>query len=111
LSQAVLGILEEKAMDNFQSLSANRLLFDLAARLGSLEGYLYAEAKVEKSYLPNWLQNVEREFDCLPAQLQNEIRPDYLEVLKKVQALLRKLYGDSDANTQKITAIISSPTK
>ena len=30
-------------MDEFQSLSANRLLFDLASRLGSLEGYLYAE--------------------------------------------------------------------
>ena len=32
-------------MDEFQSLSANRLLFDLASRLGSLEGYLYAEDK------------------------------------------------------------------
>jgi hypothetical protein len=39
-------------MDNFQALSANRLLFDLASRLGSLEGYLYAEEKVDKSYLP-----------------------------------------------------------
>src|SRR5947199_10371634 len=97
-------------MDKFQSLSANRLLFDLAARVASLEGYLYAEAKFEKSYLPNWLQNVEREFDCLPAQLQNEIRPDYLEVVKKVQALLRKLYGDSNANTKTLTSMISSAT-
>jgi hypothetical protein len=38
-------------MDNFQALPANRLLFDFAARLGSLEGYLYAEEKIDKSYL------------------------------------------------------------
>jgi hypothetical protein len=30
------------SMDKFQSLSANRLLFDFASRLGSLEEYLYA---------------------------------------------------------------------
>ncbi len=32
-------------MDRFQSLTPNRLLFDLAARLGSLEGYLYGGGK------------------------------------------------------------------
>ena len=36
-------------MNELQSLSANRLLFDLASLLGSLEGYLYAEDKVDKS--------------------------------------------------------------
>jgi hypothetical protein len=97
-------------MDKFHALSAERLLFDLAARLGSLEGYLYAAGKVDKSYLPNWLQNVECEFNCLSARVQNEIRPDFLELLKKVQALLRGLYGDLDANTQNIAVIISRVT-
>jgi hypothetical protein len=97
-------------MDRFQSLSANRLLFDMAARLGSLEGYLYAEEKVDKSYLPNWLQNIEHEFSCLTPEVRDEIRQDYLEVLKKIQALLRNLYGEQDSNTQKITMIISSVT-
>ena len=46
-------------MGEFQSLSGDRLLFDLASRLGSLEGYLYAEDKVDKSYLPNWIDNLE----------------------------------------------------
>lgn len=95
-------------MDKFQSLSPNRLLFDLASRLGSLEGYLYAEEKVDPSYLPNWLQNIEREFDHLAPQTQNEIQRDYIELLGKVQALLRRLYGDQDANTAKITAMIAA---
>ena len=98
-------------MDKFQSLSANRLLFDLASRLGSLEGYLYAEDKVDKSYLPNWLGNIEREFDCLSADTRNEIGADYGELLRKVHALLRRLYGDQDGNTAKAAAMITDLSK
>src|SRR5262245_62708958 len=81
-------------MNELQSLSANRLLFDLASRLGSLEGYLYAEDKVDKSYLPNWIDNIDREFRNLSAEVRNEIQPDYLALLKKVGDLLHKAYGD-----------------
>ena len=65
-------------MERFQSLSANRLLFDLAARMGSLEGYLYAEEKVDPQYFPNWLQHIDDEFKLLAAAVGNEVRPDYL---------------------------------
>lgn len=90
-----------------ESVSANRLLFDLASRLGSLEGYLYCEEKVEKKYLPNWLQNVDRKFASLAVDVQKEIHQDYLQLLQKVHALLRRLYGDRDENTTKIAAMIS----
>jgi hypothetical protein len=95
-------------MDRFQSLSGNCLLFDFAARLGSLEGYLYAEEKVDKSYLPNWIQNIDREFKSLSADVRNEIQSDYLVLLKKVRNLLYKAYGDQDANTAKVDAMLSS---
>jgi hypothetical protein len=95
-------------MDKFQSLSANCLLFDLASRLGSLEGYLYAEEKVETDYLPNWLQNIDREFKSLSSEVRNEIQSDYVTLLKKVRDLLHKAYGDQDANTLKIAAMLSS---
>jgi regulator of sirC expression with transglutaminase-like and TPR domain len=91
-----------------ESLSANRLLFDLASRLGSLEGYLYCEEKVEKKYLPNWLQNVDRQFASLAFDVQKEIHQDYLQLLQKVHALLQRLYGDRDENTIKISAMISN---
>jgi hypothetical protein len=94
-------------MDKFQSLSTNRLLFDLASRLGSLEGYLYAEEKVDTSYLPNWTENIDREFKILPLEVRNEIQSDYVAVLKKVRELLHKAYGDQDANTARIDAMFS----
>lgn len=94
-------------MDKFQSLSTNRLLFDLASRLGSLEGYLYAEEKVDASYLPNWTENIDREFKSLPVEVRNEIQSDYAGLLKKVRELLHKAYGDQDANTLRIDAMLS----
>jgi hypothetical protein len=98
-------------MNRFQSLSANCLLFDLASRLGSLEGYLYAEEKVDRSYLPNWLRNIEQEFSCLSAEVRGEIQPAYLELLQKVFALLLKSYGDQEPNTLKVAAMISALSK
>ena len=95
-------------MEKWSSLSLSRLLFDLASRLGSLEGYLHSEEKVQKSYLPGWLRNIEQEFESLPDEVRNEITPDYLEVLGKAQALLRKLYGEGDSNTLQIDRMIGA---
>jgi hypothetical protein len=94
-------------MDNFQALSANRLLFDLASRLGSLEGYLYAEEKVDRSSLPNWIDNIDHEFKGLSPEVRSAIQFDYLALLTKVRDLLHKAYGDQDPNTAKIAALIT----
>jgi len=95
-------------MDRFQSLSANRLLFDLAARMGSLEGYLYGEEKVEPKYLPNWLEHIDQEFNLLTLAVRNELRADYVALLQKIYELLQKAYGGQDANTMKVAAMISA---
>ena len=93
-------------MADMDSMSVNRRLFDLGARLGSLEGYLYAEEKVEKKYLPNWIDNIAREFGGLPAEVRGEIEKDYREVWGKVEALLVRIYGDSDATTLQAKGIL-----
>jgi hypothetical protein len=98
-------------MDKFQSLSPNRLLFDLASRLGSLEGYLYAEEKVDESYLPNWLHNIETEYQSLPADIKAEVEPAYLEIATKVHARLQRLYGDEDPNTAQARKMITGMSK
>ncbi|MDH3442343.1 MAG: hypothetical protein OEN50_00330 [Deltaproteobacteria bacterium] len=98
-------------MEKFQSLSSHRLLFDLASRLGSLEGYLYAEEKVDKKYLPNWLRNIEAAYGCLSTDIRTEIRTDYLALLHKAHNLFRRAYGSNDANTVKIAAMIADAAR
>jgi len=98
-------------MQKFKSLSPNLLLFDLGSRLGSLEGYLYAQEKVEKNYLPNWLINVAAGYGCLAPEVRGEIRGEYLALLHKVHNLLRDAYGSEDANTVKIVAMIAEAAR
>jgi hypothetical protein len=85
-------------MEKFSALSPQRLLFDLASRLGSLEGYLYAEEKVGKKYLPNWLRNIESAYASLTEDVQKEILSDYLALLHKAHNLIRQAYGHQDPN-------------
>jgi hypothetical protein len=98
-------------MQKFKSLSPNLLLFDLGSRLGSLEGYLYAQEKVDKNYLPNWLINVAAGYGCLAPEVRREIRGEYLALLHKVHNLLRDAYGSEGANTVKIAAMIAQAAR
>jgi hypothetical protein len=93
-------------MADRDSMSVNRRLFDLGARLGSLEGYLYAEERVEKNYLPGWIANIAGEFGSLPAEIRSEIAKDYKEVWRKVEALVVRIYGQSDATTLQVRAVL-----
>jgi len=98
-------------MQKFKTLSANLLLFDLGSRLGSLEGYLYAEEKVDKHYLPNWLINIAAAYGCLAPEVRREIQGEYLALLHKVHNLLHDAYGSDDANTVKIAAMIAQAAR
>jgi hypothetical protein len=95
-------------MADRDSMSVNRRLFDLGARLGSLEGYLYAEERVEKNYLPGWIENIISEFGSLPPEIRSEIAKDYGEVWRKVEALVLRIYGENDPTTLKVRAVLKN---
>ena len=87
--------------------SLHQGLFNLGARLGSLEGYLYGAASVEKHYLAGWLQNIDREFTGLPAAVAREIATDYAAVLAKVLKLLQRHFGEDDVDTIKVRTMVT----
>jgi len=88
--------------------SVNRVLFDFGARLGSLEGYLYSDEKVEKKYLAGWLQNIDRAFKDLPVEIRTEIGEDYAVILNKLAALFEGLYGSADTDTLQLKTMVTS---
>ncbi len=83
-------------------------LFNLGARLGSLEGYLYGAAKVEKKYLAGWLHNIDREFKELPTEVGRHIAEDYATVLDKVLKLVQGHFGENDVDTLQVKEIVAS---
>lgn len=82
-------------------------VFDLGARLGSLEGYLYVGKDVEANYLPGWLENIQREFHALPPDVRQACIEGFYQVMRKVAAYLQRLYGEEDENTRRAKAILA----
>jgi hypothetical protein len=91
--------------------SINRALLDLGARLGSLEGYLYAEERVEKKYLSGWIDNIKRQFAELPPEVRAELAGDYGEIWRKVAASLARVYDDQDPVRVRVREILSGLEK
>ena len=82
-------------------------VFDLGARVGSLEGYLYVGKDVEANYLPGWLENIERQFHGLTPEVRKVCVEGFYEVMRKVAAYLQHLYGEQDENTRRAKAILA----
>ena len=88
--------------------SIYRSIFGLAARVGSLEGYLYVGKDVEVQYLPGWLENINRIFSALTLDVRREISEDYLEILMKIADYLERLYGETDQNARTARGIVAA---
>ena len=56
-------------------------LFLFAAKAGSLEGYLFQRTDVEP--LENWVDNIVRMYQELPAAVKKDVAPVLAAVLKK----------------------------
>ena len=80
----------------------------MAARVGSLEGYLYVGKDVEAQYLPGWLENINREFSGLTPDVRKEISDDYLEILRKIADYLERLYGETDQNARTARGMVAA---
>jgi hypothetical protein len=57
-------------------------VFLFAAKVGSLEGYLFERESVEP--LTNWVDNVSRMYSDLPSEMKKELAADLVPVLKRV---------------------------
>ena len=57
-------------------------LFLFAAKAGALEGYLFRRRKVEP--LDNWVDNIGRMYQELPAAARREVDPVLPPVLKRI---------------------------
>ena len=59
-----------------------RELFLFAAKAGALEGYLFRRRKVEP--LDNWIDNMGRMYQELPAAVRREVDPVFTPVLERI---------------------------
>lgn len=88
-------------------MGIHKEVFELAAKLGSLEGYLYERPDAAPSYLPNWLGNIQRMYVSLPQGARADFQEQYGEVLGKVAEHLEKLAGPEDSNLLQVRRMLA----
>ncbi|MFB3887139.1 MAG: hypothetical protein ACE144_18085 [Thermodesulfobacteriota bacterium] len=85
-------------------------VYEFAAKAGSLEGYVYPEAKVDLSYLPNWTDNLVRLYGSLPREVKEDFQASCnVTIGRAIQSLVPALGEDHEA-IKKLKSLISGGT-
>jgi hypothetical protein len=73
-------------------MSTNRQIYDLAAKAGSLEGWVY-KRDVDAALLPRWIQNIVDLYNGLPREVREELQDLCDETIGRTIHSLRPLLG------------------
>ena len=81
-------------------------IYDFAAKAGSLEGYVYPKEKVEMSYLPQWSDNLTRQYQNLPHEARVEIQSQCDETLGRAIQSLVPILGEDHEVIKKLRGLV-----
>ena len=86
-------------------MSINRQIYDLAAKAGSLEGWVY-KGDVDLSYLPRWIQNIVDLYNGLPGNVREEIQDLCDETIGRTIHSLRPVLGPDHELIGKLQSLV-----
>jgi len=88
-------------------MALNRDLFNFSTKVGCLEGYLHERKDADISTLPNWVGNVERMYQNLPAEVKEDFLEDYKTILEKILQSSGKILKKEDRVLTKLKSMIA----
>jgi hypothetical protein len=86
-------------------MSINRQIYDLAAKAGSLEGWVY-KGDVDLSYLPRWVQNIVDLYNGLPGNVREEIQDLCDQTIGRTIHSLRPILGSDHELIGKLQSLV-----
>jgi len=84
-----------------------RQVYDFAAKVGALEGYVYSKEKVEFSYLPGWVDNIVKHYHSLPSEVREDFKSLCNGTLGRTIQSLLPLLGEDHEVIKKLKSIVS----
>lgn len=88
-------------------MGIHKEVFDLAAKMGALEGWLYERPDASSRYFPAWLDNIERMHAALPREAQTDFQVHYRELLSKISEHMEKTFGAEAEHTQRVKRMLA----
>ena len=84
-------------------------LYEFAASVGALEGFVYRRADVEAATIEKWVENLGRACPLLPAEILKEIQPSLDGTLGRAVRSVSQALGENHPLVQKLKSMVKGP--
>jgi hypothetical protein len=84
-------------------------LYEFAASVGALEGFVYRRPDVEAGAIEKWVENLGEAYQLLPAEVLKEIQPSLDGTLGRAVNSVRNVLGEEHALVRKLKSMVKGP--
>ena len=84
-------------------------LYEFAASAGALEGFVYRRPEVEATTIAKWVENLEKAYQSLPAEVLKEIQPSLDGTLGRAVNSIRNVLGEKHALVRRLKTMVKGP--
>jgi hypothetical protein len=84
-------------------------LYEFAASVGALEGFVYKRPDVEAATIQKWVENLEKAYSLIPGEVLKEIQPPLDGTLGRAVKSVGKALGEKHVLVEKLKAMVKGP--
>ena len=84
-------------------------LYEFAASVGALEGFVYRRPDVEAGTIEKWVENLGKAYSLLPEEVLKEIEPALDGTLGRAVKSVTQALGEEHVLVQKLKSMVKGP--
>ena len=84
-------------------------LYEFAASVGALEGFVYRRPDVEAGTIEKWVENLGKAYSSLPEKVLKEIQPALDGTLGRAVKSVAKALGEEHVLVEKLKSMVKGP--
>lgn len=81
-------------------------IYEFASSAGALEGFVYLKEELAPGIVDNWVKNLVKQYQELPADVRESFQPYLDRTLGRAVQSLRPLLGEDHAHVQALCSMI-----
>jgi hypothetical protein len=81
-------------------------IYEFSASVGALEGFVYRRPEVEAATIEKWVENLEKAYQLLPAEVLKEIQPSLDGTLGRAVSSIMKVLGEKHTLVQRLKTMV-----
>ncbi|MGE5842632.1 MAG: hypothetical protein ACM335_10160 [Deltaproteobacteria bacterium] len=81
-------------------------LYEFAASVGALEGFVYRRPDVEAGTIEKWVENLEKAYSLLPSEVLKEVQPALDGTLGRAVKSVAKVLGEDHLLVKKLKSMV-----